>query len=107
MKLHGSSAVFYVYCIGQYAMWSVSCLPLRPILPMLRSGLSLWHWRQDTSRSCRLCSRRYVQASKEAWFSRPVPMVASQVTWDGYKYAEELGCAAVAAVMNGRHLAVA
>ena len=34
-----------------------------------------------------------MEASKEAWFSRPVPKVASQVTWDGYKYAEELGCA--------------
>jgi len=33
-----------------------------------------------------------VEASKEAWFSRLVPEVASQVTWDGYKYAEELGC---------------
>ena len=36
---------------------------------------------------------RYVQASKEAWFARPAPRVASQVVWDGYKYAEELGCA--------------
>ncbi len=34
-----------------------------------------------------------MEANKEAWFSRPVPKTASQVTWDGYKYAEELGCA--------------